>query len=133
MKEINLNKSCSSRIFYNYQKKVGNLFINIRYNNFFIFVYDVSGNLVSWASGGSLNLKGKQQASRYAAKVVIDLIFLRLKELKINYLNLIIKGKGPARKAAIFNIRKKKNFKILNISDFTPIPFNGCRLKKFKR
>lgn len=133
IKKIFKNKSFLDRSFHLYKSSDVTLFLNIRYNNFFVFLYDPYGNLLSWASGGSLNLKGKQQGSRYAGKVVTDLIILRLKELKIKYLKLVVQGRGPSRKAAIQNIRKSKNFRLTSIVDSTKIPYNGCRKKKIKR
>ena len=130
---ISKNKSFLDRNFHLYQFSEITLYINIKYSNLFIFAYDISGNLLTWSSGGSLNLKGKQQGSRYAGKIVTDLILLKLKELKIKHLRIIIKGKGPARRAALQNIRKKKGFFLTHIINATQISYNGCRLKKVKR
>ena len=130
---ISKNNSFLDVNFHLYQFSEITLYINIKYSNLFIFAYDESGKLLCWSSGGSLKLKGKQQGSRYAGKVVTDLILLKLNELKVKYLRLIIKGKGPARRAAIQNIRKKKTFFLTQIINTTPIAYNGCRLKKIKR
>ena len=131
--DISKNNSFLDVNFHLYQFSEITLYINVKYSNLFIFAYDESGKLLCWSSGGSLKLKGKQQGSRYAGKVVTDLILLKLNELKVKYLKLIIKGKGPARRAAIQNIRKKKTFFLTHIINATPISYNGCRLKKIKR
>ncbi len=127
------NKSFLDRNFHLYQFLEVTLYIKVKYNNIFIFAYNKSGKLLCWASGGSLNLKGKQQGSRYAGKIVSDLILLKLKELKIQYLRILIKGKGPARRAIIQNIKKKKIFFLTHIINVTQISYNGCRSKKKKR
>lgn len=138
VRKLRQKKSFLDRSFYYYLSSVNklnftNLYINTKYNNFFVFSYNSNGKLLFWASGSSLNLKGKQQGSRYAGKIVTDFIILRLKELKIKFANIIIKGVGPARKSALLNIRKSKYLRVLKIIDSTPIPFNGCRVRKIKR
>ncbi len=138
IRKLRQTKSFLDRSFYYYLSSVNklnftNLYINTKYNNFFVFSYNSNGKLLFWASGSSLNLKGKQQGSRYAGKIVTDFIILRLKELKIKFANIIIKGVGPARKSALLNIRKSKYLRVLKIIDSTPIPFNGCRVRKIKR
>jgi small subunit ribosomal protein S13 len=133
IRKLYKNKSFSDRTFHLYQLSEVTLYVNVRYNNLFVFAYDSTGNLLTWASGGSLKLKGKQQGSRYAGKVVTEFIVLKLMELKIKYLKLVVKGVGPSRKAALLNIRKKKFFRLTAVVDATKLPFNGCRVKKVKR
>jgi ribosomal protein S11 len=133
VKNIIDSKSFLNRNFHLHQFSETTLYVNIKYSNLFVFAYNDSGKLLAWSSGGSLNLKGKQQGSRYAGKIVTDLILLKLKELKIQYLRIIVKGKGPARRAAIQNIRKKKSFFITHIINRTQVSYNGCKLKKSKR
>lgn len=133
VKNIIDSKNFLDRNFHLHQFSETTLYINIKYSNLFVFAYNDSGKLLTWSSGGSLNLKGKQQGSRYAGKIVTDLILLKLKELKIQYLRVVIKGKGPARRAAIQNIRKKKSFFITHIINRTQVSYNGCKLKKSKR
>jgi small subunit ribosomal protein S11 len=43
-----------------------------------------------------------------------------------------IKGPGPGRESAVRALNAL-GFKILNISDVTPIPHNGCRPPKKRR
>jgi small subunit ribosomal protein S13 len=135
IKEISRNNLFLNRNFKLDQYPEVTLYINVRYSNLFVFAYDTSGNLLAWASGGSLNLKGRQQGSRYAGKIVTDAILLKLKELKIKikYLSIIIKGKGPSRRASLTNIRKKRRFTFVHVINSTQVAYNGCRVKKKRR
>ena len=47
-------------------------------------------------------------------------------------LDVFVKGPGPGRESAVRSLNAA-GFKILNITDVTPIPHNGCRPPKKRR
>ena len=110
------------------------ILIRARYNNFFSYVYNKDKQLLFWSSGGLLKLKGKNQGSRYAGKSVMEHLVLKMREFKKKKTLVILHGKGPAKRAAIKVLKKKKRFlNIFRIINLTKIPYNGCRRKKQKR
>ena len=50
----------------------------------------------------------------------------------IQEIDLLIKGPGPGREAAIRAIQAQ-GMKVRSISDITPVPHNGCRPPKKRR
>jgi len=106
--------------------------IKATFNNTVVTLTDMFGNVISWASAGSVGFKGSrkntpfaaQQAAARAAKGAIDL-GLRSVEVRI-------KGPGSGREAAIRSLNIA-GLKISAIRDITPIPHNGCRPPKRRR
>lgn len=101
-------------------------------NNTIITLADERGNVISWASSGSIGYKGSKKKTPYsagiaaetAAKVAMD---LGLRSVKIN-----VNGTGAGRDTAIRSLQAV-GLEITNINDVTPIPHNGCRPPKKPR
>ena len=53
-------------------------------------------------------------------------------EYGMKNLDVLVKGPGPGRESAVRSLNAL-GFKILNITDVTPIPHNGCRPPKRRR
>jgi len=108
------------------------IFIQSSYNNTVITLADSKGNVVAWASAGSLGFKGPRKATPYAASRVVETLLEKVKNLNIREVAVYVKGVGSGRDAAI---RALANFglEISFIKDVTPIPHNGCRPPKPRR
>ena len=110
----------------------GQAHIHATFNNTIITLADSQGNVVNWASGGTVGFRGSRtstpfaagQAARKAARAAMDSGMLEV--------DVFVKGPGPGREAAIRSIQGA-GLKVRSITDVTPIPHNGCRPPKRRR
>ncbi len=114
------------------QEKEGNIYISSSYNNTLITLTDSKGNVLTWASAGSIGFKGTKKATAFAASKTAEVLCERAKKLKINKVKLFIKGIGSGRDSAARALASC-GLEIISVADITPIPHNGCRPKKPRR
>lgn len=114
------------------QEKEGRIYISSSYNNTIITLTDSKGNVLTWASAGSIGFKGTKKATAFAASKTAEVLCERAKKLKINKVKLFIKGIGSGRDSAARTIAAS-GLDIVSVADITPIPHNGCRPKKPRR
>lgn len=110
----------------------GRVYINASYNNTILTVTDRRGNVVGWASAGSLGFSGPKKATPFAASKVVAAIGEKLKKTGFLNLEVVVKGVGSGRDSAIRSLANQ-GFNILSIKDVTPIPHNGPRPPKVRR
>src|SRR5665213_471835 len=115
-------------------KKVqaGKVFVNASYNNTVVTVTDMTGNVLAWASAGSLGFGGPRKATPFAAQKIIAALAEKLQGNGPVDVEIVVKGIGSGRDSAIRSLINH-GFNILSIKDATPIPFNGPRAKKVRR
>lgn len=115
-------------------KKVqeGRVYINASYNNTVITVTDMTGNVLTWASAGSLGFSGPKKATPFASSKVIAAIAEKIQVTGPQDIYIIAKGIGSGRDSAIRSLINH-GFNILSIKDATPIPHNGPRPAKVRR
>jgi len=106
--------------------------IKSTYNNTVISIADAQGNVISWASGGSMGFKGTRKGTPYAAQMAAEECGNEAQEYGIETLEVRVKGPGSGREAAIRSL-ESLGFNIRNIEDDTPTPHNGCKLPKRRR
>lgn len=110
----------------------GRVYIKSSYNNTYISVTDEKGNLIAWASAGSLGFKGPKKATPFAASKVISALAEKLKKGGPSHVDVYINGVGGGRDSAVRSLMNQ-GFNVLSIKDITPIPHNGPRPKKVRR
>lgn len=110
----------------------GNVYIGASYNNTIITVTDPSGNVLGWASAGSLGFSGPKKATPFAASKVVAALAEKLKKSGLGDVDIFVNGVGSGRDSAIRSL-SNQGFNILSIRDVTPIPHNGPRPKKVRR
>ena len=110
----------------------GRVYINATYNNTLLTVTDRAGNVVAWASAGSLGFSGPKKATPFAASKVVGVVSEKLKKMGFANLEIVVKGVGAGRDSAIRSLANQ-GFNILSIRDLTPIPHNGPRPPKVRR
>ena len=108
------------------------IYIAASYNNTMVSITDAQGNLLLWATAGSLGFKGPKKATPYAASRVIDDIFTRLGNVDLGKVSIYARGIGGGRDAALRALATR-GLDIAALEDITPIPHNGCRPKKARR
>ena len=111
---------------------LGKVYINVSFNNTLITVTDKAGNVVAWASAGSLGFSGPKKATPFAASKVVAAIAEKAKKIGLLNIDVIVKGVGSGRDSAIRSLANQ-GFNILSIRDLTPIPHNGPRPPKVRR
>jgi len=112
--------------------ETGRVYINATYNNTLLTASDKSGNVISWASAGSLGFSGPKKSTPFAASKVVAVVSEKLKKLGMSNVDIIVKGVGAGRDSAIRSLANQ-GFNILSIKDVTPIPHNGPRPPKVRR
>ena len=110
----------------------GQVHIQSTFNNTIITVTDLDGNVISWASAGTLGIKGSKKSTAYAASKSAEMAGAKAVEMGMKKASVIVKGLGAGREAAIKSLQAV-GLEITNISDETPIPHNGCRPPKKRR
>ena len=110
----------------------GNVFIKATYNNTLITVTDEKGDVVAWASAGSLGFNGPKKATPFAASKVILALVEKLKKSGPANVKVFVNGVGGGRDSAIKSLANQ-GFNIISIKDVTPIPHNGPRAPKVRR
>lgn len=107
-------------------------YISSTFNNTIITIADRSGNVLGWSSAGTCGFKGSRKSTPFAAQVAAEKVGNVVKEYGVKNLELYINGPGPGRDSASRSLNAL-GFKILNITDRTPLPHNGCRPRKRRR
>mgnify|MGYP001552077647 CR=1 FL=1 len=102
------------------------------FNNTIITVTDFQGNTVCWGSAGSAGFKGSRKSTPFAARLAAEQTMKDAQQMGIQEVDVIVKGPGPGREAAIRAIQAI-GIKVRAIADITPVPHNGCRPPKKRR
>lgn len=110
----------------------GRAYINASYNNTSVSIADGAGNILAWATAGSLGFSGPKKATPFAASKIVSVITEKLKGLEVHELEIYVKGIGGGRDSAIRSLANQ-GFNIVSIKDVTPVPHNGPRPAKVRR
>ncbi|MFA4890024.1 MAG: 30S ribosomal protein S11 [Candidatus Paceibacterota bacterium] len=110
----------------------GILFIKSTYNNTLITLADGNGNVVLWASSGSVGFKGTKKSTPFAASKAAEIIADKAKMMGISKADVVVKGVGAGRESAIRTFASK-GIEIGLIRDVTPIPHGGVKPRKPRR
>src|SRR3569623_124844 len=106
--------------------------IHASFNNTIVTITDRQGNALSWATAGGAGFKVSRKSTPFAAQVAADNAGKMAQEYGVKNLEVRIKGPGPGRESTVRALNAL-GFKIVAISDVTPIPHNGCRPSKKRR
>jgi small subunit ribosomal protein S11 len=111
----------------------GRAYIQSTFNNTIISITDQTGEVVSWASSGSVGQKGTRKGTPYAARMVAEAAARRAVEaVGMRRVDVFVKGPGSGRETAIRSLQTA-GLEVNSIRDVTPIPHNGCRPPKRRR
>jgi small subunit ribosomal protein S11 len=102
------------------------------FNNTIVTITDVSGNVISWSSSGSVGFKGSRKSTPFAAQLAAESAAKKAQEHGMRTVQVHIKGPGAGRESALRALQSA-GFKITLIRDVTPVPHNGCRPPKRRR
>ncbi|MEE9269552.1 MAG: 30S ribosomal protein S11 [Candidatus Krumholzibacteria bacterium] len=110
----------------------GIVHIRSTFNNTLITITDQKGNVVSWASPGTMGFKGSRKSTPFAAQQAADRCAREVLEMGMKKVEAWIKGPGAGREAAIRSL-KSAGLEVTGVKDVTPVPHNGCRQRKRRR
>lgn len=110
----------------------GNAFIQSTFNNTIVTMTDLNGEVISWASSGSVGFKGTKKGTPFAAQLAAENAARRAADLGMKRVNVFIKGPGSGRETAIRTIGTA-GLSVVSIRDVTGVPHNGCRPPKRRR
>lgn len=106
--------------------------IKSTFNNTVISIADKEGNVVSWASAGTVGFKGTKKSTPFAAQLAAETCARKAMEHGLKKVDVLVRGPGSGRETAIRSLQAA-GLEIGSISDVTGIPHNGCRPKKRRR
>ena len=110
----------------------GRAFIHSTFNNTIVTLTDKDGNAISWASAGTLGIKGSKKSTPFAAGQAAEAAGRAAYEMGMRKVEVYAKGLGSGRETAIRSLQTA-GLEITSITDTTPIPHNGCRPPKRPR
>jgi small subunit ribosomal protein S11 len=110
----------------------GIVHVHASFNNTIITITDRKGNTLSWATAGGSGFRGSRKSTPFAAQIAAERAGTVAQEYGVKNLEVEIKGPGPGRESAVRALNNL-GFRVLSISDVTPIPHNGCRPPKKRR
>lgn len=106
--------------------------IQATFNNTIVTITDTQGNVISWASAGTLGFKGTRKSTPFAAGLVAESSAKKAMEKGLKQVAIYVKGPGSGRETAIRSLQAV-GLSITAIKDVTPIPHNGSRPRKRRR
>ena len=110
----------------------GLAFVQSTFNNTIISISDSNGNVVCWSSSGTAGFKGARKGTPFAAQLAARECSNKAKEFGVRYVDVRVKGPGAGRESAIRALQSD-GLEVKSIRDVTPIPHNGCRVRKRRR
>ena len=110
----------------------GQAHIKSTFNNTIISITDPQGQVIAWASAGTVGFKGSRKSTPYAAQMAAEAAGRRAMEHGMKKVDVFVKGPGSGRETAIRSLTAI-GLEVNAISDVTPVPHNGCRPPKRRR
>jgi len=106
--------------------------IKATFNNTLVTITDANGDVLTWASAGTVGFKGSRKSTPFAAQRAAETCADRARKFGIRELEVRVKGPGSGRESAITGLQVG-GISIKAIEDVTPLPHNGCRPRKRRR
>ncbi|NLF01806.1 MAG: 30S ribosomal protein S11 [Anaerolineales bacterium] len=110
----------------------GQAHVQASFNNTIITITDQQGNTLTWASAGTAGFKGSRKSTPYAAQMAAQQVAKQAMDYGIQEVTILLRGPGPGRESAIRSLQGA-GLRVRSITDFTPVPHNGCRPRKKRR
>ncbi len=112
--------------------ETGIISIHATFNNTIISLNRMNGAVLKQSSAGRVGYKGSKKSTPYAAKMAMKQILKFVEIYKMQKVAVHIKGIGPGRNAILRSL-EVSDLQIIELTDKTPIPHNGCRPPKKPR
>ena len=106
--------------------------IHSNYNKTIVTISEKNGNVITWASAGTIGYKGSKKKTPYAAGMSAEACAKAAADAGVKKVEVHVKGLGSGRENAIRSIQGA-GIEVTSIIDDTPVPHNGCRPPKRPR
>ncbi len=111
---------------------VGQAHIQASFNNIIVTLTNQTGQVISWSSSGKMGFKGSKKNTPYAGQMAAGDAAKVAYDLGLRKVKVFVKGPGSGRESAIRTIHSS-GIEVVEITDVTPLPHNGCRPPKRRR
>ena len=102
----------------------GQAHIHSTYNNTVVSITDTLGNVISWASAGTIGYKGSKKKTPFAAGMAAEQAAHAAQDSGVKKVEVFVRGMGGGRENAIRSLQAA-GLEITAINDETPVPHNG--------
>lgn len=102
------------------------------FNNTIVSISDTNGDVLTWASAGTVGFKGSRKSTPFAAQRASEVAADKAMKYGLREVEVRIKGPGSGRESAVTALQAA-GLAIKAIEDITPLPHNGCRPPKRRR
>lgn len=110
----------------------GIAYIKASFNNTIVTMTDATGDVLCWATAGTVGFKGSRKSTPFAAQRAAETVAERAAKVGVREVEVKVKGPGSGRESAITGLQSS-GISIKSIEDVTPLPHNGCRPPKKRR
>ncbi len=110
----------------------GIVYIKATFNNTIVTMTDATGDVICWATAGTVGFKGSRKSTPFAAQRAAETVAEKAAKVGVRELEIRVKGPGAGRESAITGLQAS-GMSIKSIEDVTPLPHNGCRPPKRRR
>lgn len=110
----------------------GIVHVHASFNNTIVTFTDRQGNTLCWATSGGSGFRGSRKSTPYAAQIATERAAQAAKTFGMKSVAVLVNGPGPGRESTVRELISQE-FKIVEISDVTGIPHNGCKAPKKRR
>ncbi|MDP6822766.1 MAG: 30S ribosomal protein S11 [Dehalococcoidia bacterium] len=110
----------------------GHAFVSATFNNTIVTLTAPNGDVLSWASAGTVGFRGSRKGTAFAAQRAGESAARKAMDHGLRTVDVMVKGPGSGREAAIRSLQAT-GLRITSIKDVTPVPHNGCRPPKKRR
>ena len=111
---------------------VGKAFIFASFNKCIISLTNNAGQVIAWSSAGKMGFRGSKKNTPYASQMAAEDCSKAAFDYGLRKVKVFVKGPGAGRESAIRAINAS-GIEVLEITDVTPLPHNGCRPPKRRR
>ena len=106
--------------------------IKATFNNTTVTITDTNGDVLCWATAGTVGFKGSRKSTPFAAQRAAEICAEKAVKFGVRTMEVRVKGPGSGRESAITGLQVP-GISIKAIEDVTPLPHNGCRPPKKRR
>jgi small subunit ribosomal protein S11 len=110
----------------------GVAYIKATFNNTIVTMTDTNGDVLCWATAGTVGFKGSRKSTPFAAQRAAETVAERASKFGVKEIEVKVKGPGSGRESAITGLQSS-GITVRTIEDTTPLPHNGCRPPKKRR
>ncbi len=110
----------------------GVAYIKATFNNTIVTMTDINGDVLCWATAGTVGFKGSRKSTPFAAQRAAETVAERASKFGVKEVEIRVKGPGSGRESAITGLQSA-GITVRSIEDITPLPHNGCRPPKKRR